>query len=221
MTMTIVTEDSDPAAATDEESRGSGVSGLGALTRRASVTFAALSCRSLWKIAMRDRNSRCRRMVTFLGLLLAFSAMACNGGPTEPSFDELPGIYTGRWRGNINAFEIVLDVQAEPGRAKDWVPVGLRGTGTGLNSATGESHRLTIRGSTAGGNTTSFTILTALETGPGGVILGGGEVTGWFEDSASRDGRTWPGKFRSIPDDIINARPIFGPGEYSVTLIKE
>ena len=65
------------------------------------------------EIAMWDRNSSWRRMVTFLGVLLAFTAAACNGGPTGPSDDELFGIYTGRWRGTINGFEVVLDVQAE------------------------------------------------------------------------------------------------------------
>ena len=50
-----------------------------------------------------------------LGLILAFSATACNGGPTEPSYDDLVRMYTGRWRGNINGFEVVLDVQASNG----------------------------------------------------------------------------------------------------------
>jgi hypothetical protein len=167
---------------------------------------------------MRDRNSRCRRMVTFLGLLLAFSAMACNGGPTSPTFDELPRIYTGRWRGTINGFEVVLDVRATPGDSARWIPVGLDGEGTALNSATGESHRLTVSGHTAGENSTMFLLSIAYVLGPGGVILSGGQVTGNFHGAALPD-RTWPGHWTSATG--IYTAPIFGPGEYSVTLIKE
>ena len=61
----------------------------------------------------------------FLGLLLAFSATAC-AGPTNPSFEELAEIYTGRWRGNINGSEVMLDMQA----SKDSLGVEFLGTGT-------------------------------------------------------------------------------------------
>lgn len=175
---------------------------------------------------MRDRNSRCRRMVTFLGLLLAFSGVACNGGPTEPTFDELPGIYTGRWRGNINGWEVVLDVQAEPGDLQRWVPVGLRGTGTAFNSATGENHPLRVSGSTAGGNSTSFQLRTPYEFGPGGSVLGGNKHIASFDgvesaygSDVSPDGRTWTVRWR--PTDFTDEAPIFGQVTLPVTLIKD
>ena len=158
-------------------------------------------------------------VAVLVGLLLTFSGTACNSGPTEPTLTDLPGTYAGRWRGNINGFEVVLDVRATPGDSARWIPVGLDGEGTALNSATGESHRLTVRGSTAGRGTTIFLLSIAYVLGPGGVVLSGGQVTGNFRGDPLPDGRTWPGHWTSATG-IYNA-PIFGPGEYSVTLIKE
>ncbi len=79
-------------------------------------------------------------LAVLLGLL-AFSGTACNG-PTRPTQEDRFGLYTGRWRGNINSLEVVLDMQAERGFG---LPA-LGGTGTALNAATGEIHRLTISG---------------------------------------------------------------------------
>jgi hypothetical protein len=152
-----------------------------------------------------------------LGLLLMSSAMACNSGPTEPTFDELVGIYTGRWRGNISGSEVVLEVRAERGRPQDGGLVGLSGTASALNSSTGESHGLTILGQAVGSSTTFFWLVTSLDVGPGGVILGGGKNTGQFEGAVSGDRRTWPGRWTTH----IDGASIFGPGEHSVTLIKE
>lgn len=163
---------------------------------------------------MRDRNSTCRRMVTFLGLLLAFSAMACNGGPTEPSS---LGIYTGRWRGNITGWEVVLDINpAQTGGQGG----GLRlsGSASALNSATGESHLLRIDGS-AFLNDASVSLMTQRggETGPGSVIL---TQTGTFSGEVSGDGRTWSGQFESYTG-IPGGASIFDPGKHSVTLTKQ
>jgi hypothetical protein len=157
------------------------------------------------------------RLATGLfGVLLALS-VACNGGPTEPSLDDLVPMHTGRWKGTINGWPVVLDVRAQPGNADQWIPVGLDGTGTALNPATGESHSLTVFGQSAGGNSTFFSLLTAWVIGPGGVILGGGKVVGLFEGAVSDDGRTWPGRWR-----VTNTLdPLFGLGEGPVTLIKE
>jgi hypothetical protein len=154
------------------------------------------------------------------GVLLALS-VACNGGPTEPSLDDLVPTYTGRWRGNINGWPVVLDVLAEPGNVARWIPVGLEGTGTALNPATGESHRLTVLGQTAGENSTFFSLNIARVIGPGGVLLGGGQGVGLLKGAVSDDGRTWPGRFTSWPATLPDAEVIFGPGEHSVTLAKE
>ena len=168
---------------------------------------------------MNSRSRRIGRVTVLLGLLLALSGAACSGGPTEPTFDDLPGIYTGRWRGNINGFEVVLDVRATPGNSAQWISVGLDGEGTALNSATGESHRLTVSGQTSGESSTIFLLSIAYVFGTGGVILSGGQVTGNFRGGVSPDGRTWPGRWTSATSR--DNAPIFGPGEYSVTLIKE
>ena len=163
---------------------------------------------------MRDRNSRCRRMVTFLGLLLAFSAMACSFGPTEPSS---LGIYTGRWRGNITGWEVVIDINpAEKGGQGG----GLRlsGSASALNSATGASHRLTILGSAFLYDAeVSLMTQSGGETGPGSVIL---TSTGRFDGEVSRDGRTWSGGFESYTG-IPGGASIFDPGKHSVTLTKQ
>ena len=168
---------------------------------------------------MRDRNSRCRRMVTFLGLLLAFSAMACNGGPTGPTFDELVGIYTGRWRGTINGFEVVLDVQAERGRPSAGGLVGLHGSATARNPGTGETHRLNVSGLAVGPGSTSFILIIPPEVGPGGVIVRSQQVTGTFSGSVSPDRRTWPGYWTLWGG--ADAAPIFGPGGGPVTMTKD
>jgi hypothetical protein len=170
---------------------------------------------------MADTNSRWRlmRRVTILfRLLLAFSGVACNV-PTEPTLDELVGIYTGRWRGNINGFEVVLDVRAEPGNAERWVPVGLHGTGTALNPATGEIHRLTAFGQTAGGNSTSLQLRTPDEFGPGGFVLGGNKHIASFDGYVSPDDRTWTVRWR--PTDFTDGAPIFGQVTLPVRLIKD
>lgn len=167
---------------------------------------------------MRDRNSRCRRMVTFLGLLLAFSAMACNGGPTEPTRDELVGIYTGRWRGTINGFEVVLDVQAESGRPSSGVLLVLDGSATARNPGTGETHRLNVSGQAecrrCGG---WFILIIPPEVGPGAVIVRSEQGIGTFDGSVSSDRRTWPGYWTSVGWPA----PIFGPGGGPVTLTKD
>ena len=152
---------------------------------------------------MRDRNSRCRRVVTFLGPLLAFSAMACNGGPTEPSS---LGIYTGRWRGNITGWEVVLDMRADEGGQGG----GLRlsGSASALNSATGESHRFTIDGS-------AF-----LDHARAGLITQSGIWTGTFDGEVSLDRRTWSGPFESATG-IRGGASIFEPGMHSATLTKQ
>lgn len=169
---------------------------------------------------MRDSTSRCRRMVRFLGLLLAFSAMACNGGPTAPTGDELVGIYTGRWRGTINGFEVVLDVQAHFAQPSSGVLLGLRGSATARNPGTGETQRLNVFGQaecrSCGG---WFELSIPAELGPGGVIVRSEQVTGSFDGSVPRDRRTWPGNWRSWVG--ANADPIFGPGGGPVTLTKD
>ena len=162
---------------------------------------------------MRDRNSRRGRMVTFLGLLLAFSAMACNGGPTEPSS---LGIYTGRWRGNITGWEVVLDISAEEDGFHG--NVRLRGLASALNSATGERHPMTVDG-TAFSDVAEVSLMTQKggETGPGSVIR---TLTGHFDGEVSRDGRTWSGLFESATGTPGGAS-IFDPGKHSVTLTKQ
>ena len=169
---------------------------------------------------MRDRNSRCRRMVSFLGLLLAFSAMACNGGPTRPSDDEIFGMYTCRWRGTINGFEVVLDVQAERGRPCSGVQLVLGGSATARNPGTGETRRLNVSGQAecwrCGG---WFILIIPPEVGPGGVIVRSQQETGDFDGSVSPDRRTWPGNWRSWVG--ANAAPIFGPDGGPVTLTKD
>ena len=163
---------------------------------------------------MRDRNSACGRMVTFLGLLLAFSAMACNSGLTGPSDDELFGIYTGRWRGTINGFEVVLDVQAERGRPSSGVLLVLNGSATARNPGTGETHPLNVHGQAecrlCGG---WFILEIPFEVGRSPQAVGD------FDGSVSSDRRTWPGVWRSW--DGANAAPIFGPDGGPVTLTKD
>ena len=161
---------------------------------------------------------RCLRLV--LGLLIACGAVGCKSAPTEPAFDELAGIYTGRWRGMINGLAVVLDVRAEQGSAERWVPVGLGGTGVAVDPATGESHNLTILGQTTGPNTTWFGLSIAMVTGPGGVILSGGQGTGQFHGGVAADRRTWPGRFTSSAANDFDV-PIFGRGEYAVTFSKD
>jgi hypothetical protein len=68
-------------------------------------------------------------VAVLVGLLLAFSGVACNG-PTRPTLDDLVVIYTGRWRGNINGWAVTLDVQATQARPADGRVIGLSGTGT-------------------------------------------------------------------------------------------
>ena len=153
-------------------------------------------------------------MVTFLGLLLAFSAMACNGGRTEPSSLE---IYTGRWRGNITGWDVDFDIMRVQTGGQGG---GLRlsGSGSALNSATGQRHALTVDGS-AFLNTASVGLMTQSggETGPASVIL---TTTGTFSGVVSGDGRTWSGEFESYTG-IPGGGSIFDPGKHSVTLTKQ
>ena len=94
-----------------------------------------------------------RPLTVLAGLLLVLSA-ACNRGPTEPSFDELIRTYSGRWRGNINGLEVVLDVQASDGS----FGFNFLGTGT-ARATTGEIHRLRIDGGALpGGDFAGFVI---------------------------------------------------------------
>jgi hypothetical protein len=160
------------------------------------------------------RATPCVRV--FLGLLLAFSVSACNGGPTEPSYDDLIRLYTGRWRGNINGFEVVLDVQAS---RRD---VGIAFTGSGIaRSTTGESHRLRIQGGTLGVASLPTASLQLMverggETGPGSVIS---SLAGTFDGEQPADGRTWSGRFTA--PQAVGDFLIFGTGEYPVTLTKD
>src|SRR5688572_23712416 len=106
-------------------------------------------------------------LAVILGLLLALSGAACSGGPTEPSEEERIALYTGKWRGNINAFEVILDVRTD---AMDLL--WLNGAGTARNTATGEMHRLTIFGAGQWGREWEqgiafLNIDTAREFGPG------------------------------------------------------
>jgi hypothetical protein len=107
-----------------------------------------------------------RQVTVFLlvGLLLAFSAPACKGGPTEPSDADVVARYTGRWRGNINGLEVVLEMRAEkvPGL------VSLDGTATALNPTTGEMHRLKIGGVKPGAGVPLFNLFTEEVIGPDG-----------------------------------------------------
>ena len=165
---------------------------------------------------MRNTNSSGRTMLTvLLGLLLAVNTMACSGGPTEPHHADLIRMYSGRWGGNINGLEVVLNVQA----SNEDFGIRFRGTGT-ARSATGEIHLLRIDGGAlpAGGLTPGFDIMVERggETGPGSVIL---STAGQFDGEVSPDGRTWPGRFTLAI--LGGAAPIFGLGEYSVTWIKE
>ena len=88
---------------------------------------------------MSRTNNSCRpmrRVTGLFGVLLAFS-VACNSGPTRPSDADVAGRYTGKWRGNINGFEVILDIRAGVGDL-----VGMNGTGTARNPETGEIHHL-------------------------------------------------------------------------------
>ena len=158
-----------------------------------------------------------RRMTLLLGLLLAMCATACNSGPTEPSDSELIRLYTGRWRGNINGFDVALNLRTQKGRPADGGIIGLGGTGIATNPTTAEIHRFDIRGLALGNP--SFGLFTVYETGPGGVILGGGKHTGDFDGYVPRDGLTWHGRWTSTT--WADGVPIFGPGEYAITLTKE
>ena len=153
-----------------------------------------------------------------LPLLLAFSATGCNGGPTRPSADDRVRLYTGRWSGNINGFEIVLDMQA----THDFV-IGLGGTGTARNPATGEIHRLEIFGfgEYNAASSTEFSLNTPYEIGPPPrqEILVFPKHIGDFRGAVSGNGRTWPGHWTSTTRD--NGLDIFGPGTHAVTLTKE
>ncbi len=149
------------------------------------------------------------RLVTGLfGVLLALS-VACNGGPTQPSDNDRVRMYPGRWRGNINGLEVVLDVQASEGS----FAINILGTGT-ARSATGEIHHLTIDGGVLWGGSLPARLAILVERKTGGFV-----TSGDFEGDVSPDGRTWPGRFTSNRDK--GAAVIFGPGEHSVTLTKE
>lgn len=156
------------------------------------------------------------RVTVLLVLLLACSATACNGGPTGPAAEDRVGLYTGRWRGTINGLEVVLDMEARRGDL-----IVLDGTGTARNPATGENHRLRILGfgSFNDAHGSADFSLWANPTELVGGFLTGGQHTGQFKGNVSRDGRTWPGRWTTT--NYSDGAPIFGPGEYSATLIKE
>lgn len=163
-------------------------------------------------------NSSWRRIVSSLGLVLALSATACNGRPTEPSLDDLIQTYTGVWRGNINGLDVVLDVRASRGE------LGLRFGGTGTaRSATGESHRLRLDGGRLTGDSFPDRLVFLVErggdTGPGSVFI---TSAGDFAGELSRDGLTWSGRFTSASaGGVAGGAPIFGPSVYDVTLTKD
>lgn len=168
---------------------------------------------------MRDTNSRWRPMVTVLFEVLVAFSVACNGGPTRPSADDRVRLYTGRWSGNINGLEVVLDMQA----GYEFV-IGLGGTGTARNPATGETHQLEIFGfgQRDDAQATEFALNTPYEMiGPPErrEIFGERKHIGDFRGNVSRDGRTWPGHWTSTTRN--DGMPIFGPGSHSVTLMKE
>ena len=157
-------------------------------------------------------------VAVLVGLLLTFSGVACNG-PTRPTLDDLVGIYTGRWRGNINGWAVTLDVQATQGLPSGGGAFGVHGTGTALNSA-GESHRLAVLGITLTRSVEiDFRTPEEFGPGPGGNlrIVGGNKHIGSFNGSVS--GRTWAGGWK--PTTWIDGTPILGPASPSVTLIKE
>ena len=163
---------------------------------------------------MSATSSSCRpmrRVTGLFGVLLAFS-VACNGGPTRPSDVEIAARYTGKWRGNINGFEVVLDIQAGVGDL-----VGMNGTATARSPATGEIHQLTLIGfgtfNYAHGNDDFRLWL------PAEVPFGQLRDTGQFRGNVSPDGRTWQGRWTATNDS--NGVVLFGPSVYSVTLIKE
>ena len=182
--------------------------------RPSSVTFPAFCCRSHEGAAMGDTNSSWRPMQRVTGLLAVLLAcsVACNSGPTRPSDAEVAGRYTGKWLGNINGFEVVLDIQAGVGDL-----VGITGTGTARNPATREIHRLELIGfgtiNYAHG-TDEFRLLLPAEV-PAAPL----RDTGEFRGNVSPDGRTWPGRWTAT--NTSDGVPIFGLGVYSVTLIKE
>ena len=158
-----------------------------------------------------------RSATAVLGLLLAVNGAACNS-PTRPSQEDRFEVYTGRWRGNINGVDIVLEVRAERGFGSPY----LGGTGTAVNAATGETYRLTISGFGTivdAESTAFFNIFTADEFSAGGLLLSSGKHTGDMRGNVSRDGRTWPGRWTSTTN--TDGAPIFGPGEHPFTLIKE
>ena len=154
-----------------------------------------------------------------LAPMLLATAASCKGGPTQPTFDELVGIYTGTWRGSINGFEVVLDVKAERGQPFDGGLVGLGGTATARNPATGESHDLTIFGQAVGPSSTWFRLAIPMAVGPGGVIVKFEQGTGEFRGAVASDRRTWPGHWTSTTH--ADGAPIFGPGGGAVTLTKD
>ena len=163
---------------------------------------------------MSETNISCRpmRLVTGLfGVLLALS-VACNGGPTRPSDSEIAARYTGKWRGDINNFEVVLAIEAGVGDI-----VGMSGTATARSPATGEIHHLTLIGfgtfNYAHGNDDFRLWL------PAEVPFGQLRDTGEFRGNVSPDGRTWQGRWTAT--NYSDGVPLFGLGVCPVTLIKE
>jgi hypothetical protein len=151
-----------------------------------------------------------------LGLLLAFSSTACNGAPTGPPAEDRPALYTGKWRGNINGMEVVLDIQSGRGEL-----IGITGSGTARNSATGEIRPLRVSGF-GSFNDAHGTADVGLWVDPVTLVTGdltGGRHTGDFRGNVSGDGRTWPGRW--TPTNLSEGEPIFGTAERSLTLIKD
>ena len=102
--------------------------------------------------------------------------------------------------------------------------LALDGSGTARNTATGETHQLGVFGVGKWGRDYELApavinIGTPRQIGPGGVLLGGGQVAGQFLGDVSNDGRMWPGHFTSATNQFD--LPFFGPGVHSVTLVKD
>jgi hypothetical protein len=100
------------------------------------------------------------------------------------------------------------------------VLLGLDGSATARNPGTGETHRLTVSGQADCRSCGAwFDLIIPDELGPGGVIVRSYQITGTFDGSVPRDGRTWPGYWKMWGG--ANAAPIFGPDGGSVTLTKD
>jgi hypothetical protein len=146
------------------------------------------------------------------------SVVACGGVPTRPTQEDRFPLYSGQWRGTINGIEVVLQIQAERGFAV----ASLRGTGTAVKSATGESARLQLVGSAALEYTASpayINFSTADELSPDGrAIVRLGQFVGRFTGDILEDQRTWRGQFDGSRTTYAS---LFGEQATAVTFIKD